>query len=53
MFLFHLIVDLYFLIPAVITQLFNRNVELAISAGIPTNKIKKDTETRAMTAEIK
>ena len=35
-FLFFLIIDLYFLIPAVITQTFNPIVELAIPIEIPT-----------------
>ena len=35
------LLDLYFLIPAVITQIFNAVVELAIPIGIPTKEARK------------
>ena len=44
-FFFFLIIDLYFLIPAVITQIFNPIVELAIPVGIPTKEAKAEMET--------
>ena len=44
-FFFFLIIDLYFLIPAVITQIFNPIVELAIPIGIPTKEAKAEMET--------
>ena len=37
-FLFFLIIDLYFLIPAVTGEIFNRIVELVIPIGIPRKK---------------
>ena len=42
LFLFFLIIDLHFLIPAVITQVFNPIAELATSVGIHTNEAKED-----------
>ena len=50
---FFLIIDLYFLIPAVIAQIFNPNAELVISIGIPTNEVNAEIETQPLTAEIK
>ena len=47
-----LIIDLYFLIPAVITQIFNLNVELVISIGIPTKEAKAEMETHPVVVEI-
>ena len=35
---FFLIIDLYFLIPAVITQIFNPTAELVIPTGMPSNE---------------
>ena len=37
---FSFIIDLYVLIPAVITQMFNPIVQLAIPIGIPTKEAK-------------
>ena len=51
-FLFFLIIDLYFLIPAVITQIFNPIVELAIPIGITTKEAKAEMETNPVIAEI-
>ena len=43
-FLFFLIIDLYFLIPAVITQIFTVTAELAIPTGKPTNEACAEIE---------
>ena len=48
-----LIIDLYFLIPAVITQIFNPIAELVIPTGISTKEAKAEMETHPVTAEIK
>ena len=50
-FFFFLIIDLYFLLPAFITQLFNRVAELVIPRGIPTIQAKAEMETHSVTAE--
>ena len=42
---FFLIIYKYFLIPAVITQIFNPIVELAIHIGVPTKEAKEEMET--------
>ena len=44
-FFFFLIIDLYFLIHAVITQIFNPIAELVIPIGISTKEAKAETET--------
>ena len=49
---FFLIIDLYFLIPAVITQTFNPIVELAIPIEIPTKEPKSEKETHPVLVEI-
>ena len=51
-FLFFLIINLYFLIPIVITQIFNPIVELAIPIGIPTTEAKAEMETLPVIVEI-
>ena len=43
---------LYFLIPVVITQMFNPIVELAIPIGIPTKEAKAEMETHPVIVEI-
>ena len=48
-FFFFLIIDLYFLIPAVITQNFNSIVELLIPTGIPNKEAKAEIETHPVT----
>ena len=48
-----MITDLYFLIPAVITQIFIVAAELVIPAGIPTNEANAEIETQPVTAEMK
>ena len=50
-FLFSLFVD--FLISAVITQIFNPIVELAIPIGIPTKETKAEMETHPVIVKIK
>ena len=44
LFFVSLIIDLYFLIPAVIAQIFNPVAELVIPAGIPTKEEKAEME---------
>ena len=43
-FLFFLIIDLYFLIPAVIAQIFDPIAEFVISLGIPIKEEKAEIE---------
>ena len=43
--LFFLIIDLYFLIPAIIAQIFNPTTEIAIPIRILTKKSKAEIET--------
>ena len=50
---FFLIIDLYFLISAVITQIFNSTAEVAILAGTPTKEAKAELETHPVTVETK
>ena len=52
-FFFFLIIDLYFLIPPVIAQMFNPIAELEIPIGIPTKEAKKDMETHPLIVEAK
>ena len=49
---FFLIIELYFLIPAVITQIFNPIVELAVPIGILTKEAKAEMETHPALVEI-
>ena len=48
-----LIIDLYFLIPVVIAQIFNFIAELVIPIGIPTKEAKAEMEIHPVTVEIK
>ena len=48
-FYFFLIIDLYFLIPAVITQIFNPITELVIPIGMPTKEANAQTKIRNCT----
>ena len=48
-----LIIDLYFLIPAAITQILHPIAELVISIGKPTKQAKVETETHPLTVKIK
>ena len=43
-FFFFLIINLYFLIPAVITNIFNPIAELVILIGIPRKEVKAEIE---------
>ena len=43
-FFFFLIINLYFLIPAVITKIFNPIAELVILIGIPSKEVKAEIE---------
>ena len=52
LFLF-IIIDLYFIIPAVITQIFNPIAELIIPIGIPTKESKAEMEMHPVTVQIK
>ena len=49
---FFLVIVLYFLIPVVITQIFNPFVEIAIPIGIPTKEAKAEVETHPVIVEI-
>ena len=49
--LFFLIINLYFLIPAVITQIFNPTAELVIPIEIPTKETKAEIETYPVIVE--
>ena len=48
-----LIIDLCFLIPAVIAQIFNPVAELVIPIGIPTKETKTEIETPPVISENK
>ena len=51
-FLFFLIIDLYLLIPAVITQIFNPLAGLAIPIGTLTKEPKGEIETHPVIVEV-
>ena len=53
LFFFFLIIGFYFLIAAVITQIFNPTAKLIITIGIPTKEGKAEMETHPVTAEPK
>ena len=50
-FFFFLIIDLYFLIPAVIPQFFIPTAELVIPAGMVTNEANAEMETEPSTVK--
>ena len=52
-FFFFLIIDLYFLIPAAITQIFNPIAELVIPIGIPSKETKIEIHIHPVIAEAK
>ena len=52
-FLFFLIIELYFSVPAVSVDIFNLTAELVIPIEIPTNEAKAEIETQPLTAETK
>ena len=51
-FFFFLVIDLYVLIPPVITQIFNPIAKLVIPIKIPTKEAKAELETHPVTVEI-
>ena len=51
-FLFFLIMNLYFLIPEVIAQIFNPTAALTMPLGIPNKEAKVEMETDPVTTEI-
>ena len=53
LFFFFLIIGFYFLIPAVIAQIFIPAAELAIPTGTQTNEANAETETQQATVEDK
>ena len=52
-FLFFLIIDLCYLIPAVIAQIINFTAELVIPIEMPTNETNAETETQPLSTEMK
>ena len=50
-FLFFLIIELYFLIPSIITEIFNPIAELVIPIGIPTKEVKVEMVMHPATVE--
>ena len=53
MLLFFLIIDLRFLTPAVIAQIFNPIAELVIPIGIPSKEAKVEIEIHPVIVEVK
>ena len=53
LFFFFLIIHLYFLIPAVIAQIFNPIAELIIPIGMPVIEAKAEMETQPVIVEAK
>ena len=53
MLFFFLIIDLYFLIPALIAQIFNPIAELVIPIGIPIKEAREEIEIHPIIAEAK
>ena len=53
LFFFFLIIDLYFLIPAVITQIFNPNAELVLPIGITSKDAKAEIEIHPVIVKAK
>ena len=52
LFLFFLIINLYFIIPAIIAQIFNQTAKLVIPIEIPTKETKAEMETHLVIVEI-
>ena len=52
-FIFNLVIDLYFLIPAVITQIFNPTTKLVIPKGTSNKEAKGEIETQPLKVEAK
>ena len=53
LFVFLLIIDLYFLIPAAVAQIFNPIAEFAIPIRIPSKEAKAEIDMHAVTEEAK
>ena len=53
LFFFFLIIDLYFIIPAFIVQIFNYIAHLLIPMGISIKEVKTEIETHPVIAEAK
>ena len=53
LFFFLLIIDLYFLIPAAVAQIFNPIAEFAIPIRIPSKEAKAEIDMHAVTEEAK
>ena len=51
-FFFFLIIDLYFLIPAIITRMFDSVAKLVIPIGIPIKEAQPEMETHPVIVEI-
>ena len=49
LFCFFLMIDLYFLIPAISAQIFIPTAELVIATGTPTNETNAEIETHPLT----
>ena len=47
------VIDLHFLIPAVIAQIFISNAELLIPTGTQTNEVTSEIETELVTVEVR
>ena len=52
-FFFFLVIEFCFLIPAVISQIFNPIAELVIPIGIPIKEVKAETEIHTVIVEAK
>ena len=48
---YFLIIDFYFLIPAVTEQIFNSITEIVISVGIPSKEAEAETKTHTIIVE--
>ena len=53
LFLLFYLIDLYFLIPATIAQMFMPTAELVMPTGISTNKVNAEIETQPVTVETR
>ena len=53
LFFFFFIIDLYFLIPAVIEQIFILTAELVIPTGTKTNEANAEIQMQAVTVETR
>ena len=52
-FFFFLVIDVYFLIPAAIEQIFNPITELVITVRIPSKEVKADIDIQLVIVEAK